>query len=62
MQITHFDLDATQAAPHLGELRHVRDELSSVLRFQQEQRLDPKARDARLKALLEDVDQEGTAQ
>lgn len=62
MQITQFDLDATQAAPHLGELRHVRDELSSVLRFQQEQRLDPKARDARLKALLEDVDQEGTAQ
>jgi transglutaminase-like putative cysteine protease len=62
MQITQFDLDAAQATPHLGELRRVRDELSAVLRFQPDQRLDPKARDARLKALLENVDQEGTAQ
>ena len=62
MHITQFDLDAAQATPHLGELRRVRDELSAVLRFQSDQRLDPKARDARLKALLEDVDQEGTAQ
>ncbi|KGQ18430.1 Transglutaminase domain protein [Lysobacter dokdonensis DS-58] len=62
MHVSQFDLDAAQASPHLAELRRMRDELSGVLRFQADQRLDPKARDARLKALLDNVDQEGTAQ
>ena len=60
MQVTKYDLDAQAASPHLRELRRVRDALSATLRFRQEQRLDAQDRDARLKALLENV--EGTSQ
>jgi hypothetical protein len=60
MQVTKYDLDAQAASPHLRELRRVRDALSATLRFRQEQRLEAQDRDARLKALLENV--EGTSQ
>jgi hypothetical protein len=62
MTVSRDELDAANASTHLGELRHVRDEISAVLRFQSDKRLDVKDRDERLKALLRDLTDEGKSQ
>ncbi|UHQ20885.1 DUF3857 domain-containing transglutaminase family protein [Lysobacter sp. KIS68-7] len=56
LQVKQRELDATAATAHLGELRRMRDTLGARLRFAAPPvRIESRERDARLKALLRDV-------
>jgi hypothetical protein len=62
LDIKARELPAAQATAHVAEVRKMRDQLSSRLRFAiPAERLGDKERDARLKALLRDaLDNEGS--
>ena len=56
LRITHRDMSADKVASHLGELRKVREELSARIPLRLPDGGQRQERDARLKALLKDLD------
>jgi hypothetical protein len=63
LTVKERELDTDDANTHLAELRRMRDALSSRLRFATPpERLDTAERDARLKALLQEVSEGGVSQ
>jgi hypothetical protein len=63
LTVKERELPGEAATEHLAELRRMRDALSSRLRFAtQPERLDTAERDARLKALLQDIQAEDREQ
>ncbi|HEY5780456.1 MAG TPA: DUF3857 domain-containing protein [Lysobacter sp.] len=61
MQVLAQDIPPEKVSQHVGELRKVRDSLSARLRFQPPADVQREDRDARLKALLKNVMEEGGA-
>ena len=63
LDVKAHELDVAPANQHIAQLRHMRELLSSRLRFEQPaERIGAKERDDRLKNLLRDVMDEGKTQ